>query len=187
MDRSKIHHKLKSIAANKKIFYPLLAVIVLIVILLVVWFSRWEMRRGAEKAVQLQKQTAAQVLLEKKKSSTYSRPSFFLGAPVGARGGINVPSYIQGHWRQADADKKFTVLFVAQDGSTAPLMYIRYDDKANFKLAAGETLFKTDSTKYSFAYFFYPADSYTGDGKEEISFSLVQSEFKDALPTFSAF
>jgi hypothetical protein len=80
-----------------------------------------------------------------------------------------------------------TILYVAQDGSTAPSLYIRYDDKANFKLAAGETLLKTDSTKYSFAYFFYPADSYQGSGKEEFSFPLVQNEFKDSLTTFGAF
>jgi len=82
-------------------------------------------------------------------------------------------------------DKKMTIFYVKNPDYTAPLLYIRYDDKANFKLAAGETLFKTNSTKYSFAYFFYPVDSYPGKDKDD--FSLVQSEFKDQLPTFNIF
>jgi hypothetical protein len=186
---NKINRQRKFISwtGNKKIFYPVLAVIILILILLGFWFFRHEQQAGEKKAAALQEQKAAQALLDKKKNATYSRPSFFLSAPSGAHIGFNVPSYIEGQWRgtESPADKKMTISYIKNPSYIAPLMYIRYDSKADFKLAAGETELKSDSSKYSFAYYFYPVSSYPGADKAD--FTSMQSDFQEALKSFGAF
>ncbi len=172
---------------NKQILYPVVLIIVILLILAGLWVSRYETQLAAKKAAELQQQKAAAQLAEKLKNTTYSRPSFFLSAPVGARGAFNVPSYIEGDWRMSDtfnADKKMTINYV-KNGANVPLMYVRYDEKTNFKLAAGEVELKTASAKYSYAYYFYPVDSYSG--KDQADFASMQKDFQTALTTFGVF
>jgi hypothetical protein len=187
MNEKNIWQKTINALKNKKLLYPLVAIIILLLIILVIWFASWQAKRGAERAALNQQQQAAQALINLKKNATYSRPSFFLSAPAGARGAFNVPSYIEGQWRMIEAtaaNKKMTIDFV-KNGENAPLMYVRYDDKANFKLNAGEVELKSNSAKYSFAYYFYPLSSYTGADKTD--FSSMQDDFRDALKTFGSF
>jgi len=99
-----------------------------------------------------------------------------------------VASDIEGFWRMSDTsatDKKMNILYVKNPDYAQPLLYIRYDEKTGFKLKEGETEIKTDSAKYSYAYYFYPLDSYPGADKAE--FSLMQNDFKNSLATFSVF
>ncbi|MDD5527635.1 MAG: hypothetical protein PHO56_01510 [Patescibacteria group bacterium] len=173
---------------NKKIFYPVLIAAALLLILAGLWFFFYQPRLEAKRAAELQKQKAAQVLLEKKKNATYVRASFFLSAPVGARGAMNMPSYLEGYWRMADTlntDKKMTIQYVKNPDSPEPLMYVRYDNKTDFRLAAGEAELKTDSSKYSYAYYFYPVDLYPGADKAD--FTSMQDDFKEALKSFGIF
>ncbi|MDD4902022.1 MAG: hypothetical protein PHE24_02695 [Patescibacteria group bacterium] len=187
---NKIERQQKFISwtGNKKIFYPVLGVIIALLILLGFWLFFWQPQMAAKRTAELQQQKAAQVLLDKRKNATYSRQSFFLSAPAGAKGALNVPSFLEGFWRMSDTNnvnRKTTILYVKNPNYAAPLMYIRYDDKASFKLAAGETELKTNSTKYSYVYYFYPVDSYPG--ADQADFSSMQKDFQDALKTFGIF
>jgi hypothetical protein len=179
--------KTNSLLRNKKVLYPLTAIIILLVIIFGFWFFRHESQLAAEKSAALQKQKAAQALIEKKRNSPVGRLTFFLTAPVGARGGMNYNTYWLGALRQSETDKKMTISYIKNPNypNGVPLMYIRYDSKTDFKLAAGETELKSNSAKYSFAYYFYPTDSYPGADKD--SFTSMQSDFRDALASFSAF
>jgi len=181
---NKINRQEKNISllAKKKIFYPILAVVVLIFILSGFWLSLRQTKLVAEKAAVLQKQKAAEILLEKKKDAVPLRLTFFL--LNGPRGGFNFPNYLQGSFRKIETNDKMTIMYIKNPDYLAPLMYIRYDEKAKFKLAAGEAELTTRSTKYSFAYYFYSLDSYPGPDKSE--FSAMQKDFHDSLTTFSA-
>jgi hypothetical protein len=111
-----------------------------------------------------------------------------LTAPAGARAAFNVGSDIEGFWRMIDTsatDKKMTILYVKNSDYAQPLMYVRYDEKTNFKLKEGETEIKINSAKYSFASYFYPVSSYPGADKDE--FARLQSDFRNSLGTFGAF
>jgi hypothetical protein len=179
--------KLISWTRNKRAFYSAVAIILLL-ILAGILFAHWQAQQAAKKAAELKVQKAAQVLVDKKKNATYSRLSFFLTESAGSRGAFNFPSYLEGYFRLTDTsatNKKMTIMYVKNSDYTQPLMYIRFDNKTDFKLAAGEVEIKTDSTKYSYAYYFYPVDTYPGADKAD--FSSMQSDFKDALATFGIF
>jgi hypothetical protein len=182
------HKKNPSWYKDKKILYPALTAVVILLIILGFWLFLWHPQQVAKQAAIREQQKAAQALADKRKNATYSRPSFFLNLPKGAMAAFNVPSYLEGQWRMIDtgrSDKKMTVVYIKNPSYAAPLFYIRYDDKANFKLTAGEVELKTDSTKYFYAYYFYPVDSYTGADKAD--FSSMQTDFQTVLKTFSIF
>jgi hypothetical protein len=188
MDNKNIQKKFSALAGNKKVFYSALAIFVLLLLCLGLWFLHEQSQATAKKAVELQAQKTAQAAEAAKKIITWSRQSFFLTAPAGARAAFNVASDIEGFWRMSDTsatDKKMTILYVKNPDYAQPLLYIRYNEKTGFTLKAGETEIKTNSAKYSYAYYFYPLDSYPGTDKAE--FSSMQNDFKNSLATFSVF
>jgi hypothetical protein len=173
---------------NKKSFYTTLAVIIVLLAVVVILFFNWQGQQAAKKEAILQAQKISQAAEAAKKSVTWSLQSFFLTAPAGARAAFKVASDIEGFWRINDTsgvDKKMTILYVKNPDYAQPLLYIRYDNKTDFKLKEGETEMKTNSAKYSYAYYFYPVDSYPGADKAE--FTSMQNDFKNSLATFSVF
>jgi hypothetical protein len=173
---------------KNKYFYPIAGLVILLIIVLGFLFVHWQSQLAAKRVAAEQTKKATQVLEDKKKNATYSRLSFFLSAPSGEKGAFNVPSYLEGYWRLSDTsatDKKMTIMYVKNPDLVAPLMYIRYDSKTDFKLSAGEIELKTDSKKYSYAYYFYPVSSYKGADKAD--YSSMQNDFTDSLKTFGIF
>jgi len=143
---------------------------------------------SAKKEAALQAQKISQAAEAAKKNITWSLQSFFLTAPAGARAAFKVASDIEGFWRINDTsgvDKKMTILYVKNPDYAQPLLYIRYDNKTDFKLKEGETEMKTNSAKYSYAYYFYPVDSYPGADKAE--FTSMQNDLKIRSPLLAHF
>jgi len=115
---------------------------------------------------------------------------FYLGTPTNddfakVENSSATESKDLGYLKILHKDKKITILYVKNPDYAAPLMYVRYDDKTNFKLASGEVEIKTISTKYSYAYYFYPVDSYSGSDKAD--FSSMQDDFTNSLKSFGIF
>jgi hypothetical protein len=184
------NHGWRKSVKDKKAFYRFLLVglVFLIVLVAAGMFFRQQERGKAEKTLEAEKQTTEQTMEEKRRNATYSRFTFFLASPVGERGGMNMPTYQEGNWRISDTlnkSKKMTILYVKNSETGIPLMYIRYGERQDFKLEAGEKELKTDSKKLIYVYYFYPSDSYQGVDKED--FILVQNDFENALGTFSIF
>lgn len=178
--------KLKRLIKNKKFFYSALGAIFLIIIVAIILFNQAENNRRArkEKEALVEKQKTEQEIIQEKKA-ILNRSTFFLQAPAGARGGMSISNYWEGSYRIMDTvGEKMSIVYI-KNSAEAPLMYIRYEKKANFKLAPGEVELKTDSPNYVYAYYFYPEDSYTGADKE--NFSNIQKDFKEAIKTFSIF
>jgi hypothetical protein len=174
--------KKRTLLDQKKIFFLILAAIILVFVLSGFWLSHRQAQLAAKKTAVLQEQKAAEILLKKKRDAVPLRLTFFL--LNGPRGGFNFPSYLQGAFRKTEENNKMTIMYIKNPDYVAPLMYIKYEEKAKFKLAAGEVELKSSSAKYSFAYYFYPVDSYPGPDKNE--FSAMQKDFQVSLTTFSA-
>jgi hypothetical protein len=178
--------KLKSLIKNKKFFYWVLGVIFLIIIAAIILINQGENNRRAQKEREAlaEKQKTEQMIIQERKA-ILNRSTFFLQAPAGARGGMSISNYWEGSYRTIDTvGKKMTLIYI-KNSAEAPLMYVRYESKANFKLGSGEVELKTDSANYAYAYYFYPEDSYTGADKE--NFISVQKDLKESIKTFSIF
>jgi hypothetical protein len=190
MNHKKIlQEKFSPLVKNKKVFYSILAAVLLVIIIAGVLIMRAEnnqrfLKEKAKEAL-IEKQAAEQAAIQTRKA-TINRATFFLQAPAGARGGINISNYWEGSYRIPDTiGKKMTVLYIKNPDFQAPLMYIRYEAKKSFKLESGETELKTDSRDYAYAYYFYPEDSYAGADKE--NFIAIQKDFEADIKTFSIF
>jgi hypothetical protein len=181
-----LQDKLKQLIKNKKFFYSVSGFILLVSIVAIVLMNQAAINRRAqkEKEALVEKQKTEQMIIQEKKA-ILNRSTFFLQAPAGARGGMSISNYWEGSYRILDTvGKKMTIIYI-KNSAEAPLMYVRYESKANFKLGSGEVELKIDSTNYAYAYYFYPEDSYLGADKE--NFTSVQKDLKESIKTFSIF
>lgn len=184
-DKEFFSEKLKTLAKNKKFLYSALGVILLVIIAMILLNQAENNRRAQkEKEALAEKQKIEQAAVQEKKA-IMGRQTFFLGAPAGDRGGMSISNFWEGSYRILDTvGKKMTVIYI-KNSAEAPLMYVRYDSKNNFKLESGEVELKTNSLKHSYAYYFFPVDSYVGTDKD--NFISIQKDFKESAKTFSVF
>lgn len=184
-NKNVLQDKIRKLFKDKKIFYSVLGLIIVIVVIVVLLNQAENNRRAQrEREVMEEKQKTEQRIIQEKKA-ILNRSTFFLQAPAGARGGMSISNYWEGSYRIMDTvGKKMTIVYIKNSADT-PLMYVRYDTRANFKLVAGEVELKTDSLNYAYAYYFFPEDSYAGGDRE--NFISVQNDLKESIKTFSVF
>jgi hypothetical protein len=173
----------KKFFTGKRAVYSIIGIILLFIVGGILFFINLENEKREQKIIQLEKKKEEQILQEKKVAAT-NRINFFLNAPVGARGGMNVSNYWEGSYRIPDTINKKMTVFYIKDGE-AEALYVRYDDKKTFALEPGEIKLETGSPDYIYAYYIYPESAYSGSDKK--TFTSMQNDFQDALKTFAIF